>query len=71
MRFLAKHAFVTAGDVVMIPTAAHAQAALPSTCAVPTTLCGPATHVVTAGAAAVPAFLDPHVFCRFGLPETR
>ncbi|HTQ19103.1 sigma-70 family RNA polymerase sigma factor [Mycobacterium sp.] len=74
-RFLAARAFTTAGDMVLIPTAANGQPAVAEyRRAADQVLRAHSIHVITVGAtgiAALTVFLDPALFPAFGLPPSR
>jgi RNA polymerase sigma-70 factor (ECF subfamily) len=74
MEFLAAHAFTTAGDIVMVPTAANAQPAVAEYRRTAGVMRAHSIHVLTPGAAGVAAitvFLDPALFAAFDLPSSR
>ncbi|HZA09377.1 sigma-70 family RNA polymerase sigma factor [Mycobacterium sp.] len=74
-RFLAGRAFATAGDVVMVPTAANGQPAVADyRRGADGVMRAHAIHVLTTGADAIGAitvFLEPTLFGAFGMPATR
>jgi RNA polymerase sigma-70 factor, ECF subfamily len=75
LEFLAARAFTTAGDIVMVPTAANAQPAVAEyRRAEDGVLRAHSIHVITPGAdgvAAITVFLDPALFATFELPSSR
>ncbi len=75
MEFLAARAFTTAGDIVMVPTAANAQPAVAEyRRAEDGVMRAHSIHVITPGdpgVAAITVFLDPALFATFDLPSSR
>ena len=79
VRFLVARAFTTAGDMVLIPTAANGQPAVAEyRRSADHVMRAHSIHVLTAsvsggavGIAALTVFLDPALFTAFGLPSTR
>jgi RNA polymerase sigma-70 factor (ECF subfamily) len=74
-RFLAARAFTTAGDMVLIPTAANGQPAVAEyRRAADRVMRAHSIHVITVGTtgiAGLTVFLDPALFTAFGLPSSR
>lgn len=75
MEFLAARAFTTAGDIVMVRTAANAQPAVAEyRRADDGIMRAHSIHVITAASgriAAITVFLDPALFATFDLPSSR
>jgi RNA polymerase sigma-70 factor (ECF subfamily) len=74
-RFLARRAFATPGEVVMLPTAANGQPAVAEyRRGADRIMRAHSIHVLTTGAdriGAITVFLEPTLFAVFGMPMTR